>query len=550
MNAEPYSSTTLGTVSLDPEPSKSCASRRETVAFRLVFVAVLVAGLFVRIELIDRLGLHFDEAMHFVAAKQTNMSDVLAESRRHTHPPIAFLVFHAFRGLGDTETAVRLPSLLFFVTAFLSGFAWLRTQYDRWPALFGVALLCGSLPFAQLSVQMRGYTFLLTVVFSALLLRDRFLETRSIPALVGSTACLLIALFTHYSIALLLLVLGIATLVRLAGRDYSWRTRLAWCGSQLVLLGGCVGLLSHVSGFQNGETGRTLWLGWLRDSAFDPNVTSPVALPFLRGLEFLAFLVGGPAWMVLLAMLPLGWVHAVRSTWRETRNGWAAAERGLLLVLPWVVALTAFALRIYPIGRTRHPMWLLPFVIAAVASALVPFFRRRPVVTASVATIGLATWFVTYTLPPFTSPVRPTDSPAGMRAVAVAIREHVPVGGTLLTDQSTRYQLEFYLAGSEVSSERERSDGFVEHEMDGRRVLVAPVFYAVELDHEKHSGALRRHMDAEGTWFLWINRGFPSDHPVNVLGQCGIERVLESHRIEESWLLRTPPPGNTSASDR
>ncbi len=538
-----------------PEPEKGDSQtgpRKDLlpgVAFVLAFAGVLGFGLVTRGMLIDMHAIHFDEAMHFVAAKQPNLPAVVAESRVHTHPPLAFVMFHAFRWTGDSETAARLPSLLFFVTSCIAGFAWLRSRFGSWPALFGVAVLCGSLPYAKLSCEMRGYTFLLTIVFGGLILRDRFLKSGSLPALAGSTLLLLAALFTHYSVALLLLVLGVTTLVHFGSRTSSRPAVVAWCLSQGVLLAGCGVLYSHVRHFQSSETaGPSLWNDWLQDSAFDPESTAPPLLTLGHGLEFLAFLVGGPAWILLIVLASVGVVHTIRRTERDGHSRWIAVAEALLIALPWIVALSAFHARVYPIGRTRHSMWLLPFLLAGVASGLAASMERWPRATVLAATLLVGTWFTFYTLPPLRQTPPEFDRPTALHELAEAIREHVPEGERLITDVSTRYQLEFYLAGPEVTHGETLAGDFTEYAMDGRRVLVAPVFYAAQFDSNTHSDDLAKHIDRSGTWMLWANRGFETDHPRFVLAQCGIRKAVEVRRAGASWLVKALPPVNTPVS--
>lgn len=510
--------------------------------FVLACAVVLAAGLYTPLATIGREALQFDEAMHFVAARQPSVGRVVANSRRYTHPPGAFLFFHTFRGLGHSEGAARLPSLIFFGASFVMGIVWLRAEHGNWPALASAAILVGSRPYVRLAVEMRAYTFLMTVLFTALWLRVRFLRTGSWPALAGSTLCFGVAVLTHYSVALLLLVVGIATLVRFLGGTSSGSTVAAWCASQVALMGVCLFAASHALGFRGSEIAANLWIDWLANSSFDPTRTSPFALTLLRTCEFLGFLVGSPAWVLLVLVVVLGAFILATSSGDSQPNGggWLRAERLVLILLPWLIAMLAFHLRVYPIGRTRHSMWVLPFLLYGIAAGVVPIARRWPRLNAGIVLTAFGVWFVMHTLPELSRPIRALDRPEALRTFASAVREHVPEGGIVLTDESTMHQLGFYLAGPEAGSQRDLGDRWIEHEMADRRIVEMPVFYAAQVDRRLRE-RLASFLESDGAWIVWMNRGFPTDRPEEVLPRLGIRTVAELHTAGDSWLIRLHP---------
>ncbi|HAW31861.1 MAG TPA: hypothetical protein DCY03_27780, partial [Planctomycetaceae bacterium] len=121
--------TTVASASIETEAqndeTRGSDSSQETSVSVVIWLSVLViilVGIVIRVNLLDLLFLGYDEAMHFQAARATNVADVMQASRIYTHPPLIFLFYHYWMILGDSEWLLRLPSLLFCVPALVFGF--------------------------------------------------------------------------------------------------------------------------------------------------------------------------------------------------------------------------------------------------------------------------------------------------------------------------------------------------------------------------------------------------------------------------------------------
>lgn len=213
-----------------------------------IALLILLAGLPLRWDLARRIYLEPDESMYFQAANEPTWTGTWEACKIHTHPPLAFLIYHPWLAFGKSEVLLRLPSIVFGAIATWIGYLWLVRKTDRRAALVAIFVLTFSMPVLHVESQMRSYSFLLTFVFGALWFNERFRETGSVRFVIGECLCLLLGLLTHYATAWVIGVLGVIGLIRaLAWGLQSTGTR-AWVVSQIALAGGmCVVLLSSCS---------------------------------------------------------------------------------------------------------------------------------------------------------------------------------------------------------------------------------------------------------------------------------------------------------------
>src|SRR5271167_3369326 len=78
----------------------------------LLPVFVLIAGLIARIVPASRLFLDPDEALHNLLASQATVGRAWAAALTNAHPPLLIIVLYFWRGLGQSELWLRLPSVL------------------------------------------------------------------------------------------------------------------------------------------------------------------------------------------------------------------------------------------------------------------------------------------------------------------------------------------------------------------------------------------------------------------------------------------------------
>ena len=483
------------------------ADARETslVVWGLV-AGIILVGLLFRAQLLDAFYLDFDESMHFQAAREATLQDTWIASRIHTHPPLVFLFYHLWLNFGDSEIMLRLPALIFSISALVFAFLWLREVTGVRPAVVGLVFLTFSMPMVHLGAQMRGYTLLLTFMFAALFFHERFLQRHSLAALITSAVCLGLAMLTHYTTAWLMLALGVLTLLRVISGTLPRKLVIAWAMVQVVLLGECAALyFGHVRAFVNSDTQDAMWAFWLRDSQYTLQNTNPLMIPLLRLLEFIKFTSGAFGLLIAILIVP-GVIRLGKVAYQRTGSSWISVERALLIVLPMIVAMLLFQFRIYPLGHTRHSMWLIPFVALGISAASLFLFTRRSLWRNSVLAGVMLLWVMSYAAP-MVWKYETTQTPEMMERFVSLIKQTVPEGEVILTDDSTRNVLEYYLVGREVIHGKPLGGGYIEYKMGNYRVVTIPRFhffmYQFRKDWKNYLAALEESA-REPLWVVYL----------------------------------------------
>lgn len=480
--------------------------QRTSPAVWFLVTGIILTGLVFRARLLDTFYLDFDESMHFQVARETSLKDVWLASRIHTHPPLIFLFYHFWLNVGDSEVILRLPALLFSGSALFLGYLWLREMVGEKPALVGLVFLTFSMPMVHLGAQMRSYTLLLTIIFAALILNERFLKKKSAIALIMSTACLALALLTHYTTAWLMLTLGILTLIRVIAGTLPRKLVAIWVLTQILLLGVCVALyLGHVRTFVDSHTQADLWDFWLWDSDYTVQNTEAWKIPLMRLLEFFKFTAGFMGPLIALCLLP-GAIRFGKEAYLRTGSSFIAIERGMLILLPMLLAMLLFQFRIYPLGHTRHSMWLIPFVALGLSASTLFLFQHRGLWKNVALASVLGFWIVNYTVP-IVFKFNTTQTPETAQRFVRLIQDTVPAGEVILTDESTRNVLEYYLSGRQVTHAKQLKGGYTEYQMGKYRVVTIPKFhffmYQFRKDWDNYLSAFKESAKAP-VWVVYL----------------------------------------------
>lgn len=493
-------------------------SKHSSLGLWFLVFAIILVGLVFRAHLLDLLYLDFDESMHFQAARELTLSDAFQASQIHTHPPLIFLFYHYWINLGDSEVMLRLPALIFSVSALYFAFLWLRDLVGERPALVGLVFLTFSMPMIHLGAQVRGYTLLLTFMFAALYFHERFQSRQSLPALIGCGVCLGLAMLTHYTAAWLILVLGIISLIHVVSGAFSRRIVISWMVVQLVLLSLCIVLYYfHVRNFVNSETKTAMWDFWLQDSDYTLKNTAAWKIPLMRTLDFIKFTTGFMGLFAALCVV-IGTIKLGVDTYRKSGSFRIAAERVLLIVLPLCVAMLLFQFRIYPLGHTRHSMWLIPFIALGLSASTLMLASFKRIWRDVIVSLILLFWVSNYAVP-VTWGVETADTPENARQFVDLIKETVPKGQVILTDDSSRNVLEYYLVGREPIHGKPLGGGYVEYQMGNYRVVTIPKFhfylYRFGRDWKNYVAALGP-AASEPVWVVYFGYGLPEAKPENL----------------------------------
>lgn len=524
----------------DHQLTSESSNNRSSLAVWLLIAGIILSGLVFRFLLLNAFFLDFDESMHFQVAREASLSDAWVASRIHTHPPLVFLFYHYWIALGDSEMMLRLPALLFSIPALVLSFLWFREILGERPALMGLTFLTFSMPIIHLGALMRGYMVLLTFIFAALYFQERFYKTHSLRALAGSCSCLILAMLTHYSTAWLILALGILTLMRVCSGTMTRQMIVGWGVSQFVLLGVCIALyFGHVRNFVQSETQTEMWDFWLKDSAFDPTSTNPVYLAMLRVMEFIQYL-SGPLWIFLTGFVLAGMLILFKKGTQEYRSKWIVLERGMLVLLPFLLAMFLFHFRIYPVGHTRHSIWLTPFVGLALAAGIWPLFKRPSAVKNFLTVVFILLWINSFAYPSVWK-LKTTQTPQMARQMVSVLKQTIPAGETILTDDSTRNVLEYYLVGRSIIHGKSLGGGYTEYEMAGYRVITIPKFHFYIFNIETDWSNFKAIFGPDSTKPLWlVYLGFETSdsHPSNVFKRFPPGKIIKRASFLDNQILQ------------
>lgn len=525
-----------------PDKSVSSGDKQTASLTRrswIIATLVILAGLPFRIALLDRFYLDSDEAMHFQAALEPTIGGALQASQSYTHPPLIFLAYHFWLPFADNELMLRLPSLILGVAAQYLAFVWLKQMTGPRGALVGLVLLTFSMPIIHLSAQMRGYPLLWCFHFSALIFFQRFLERRRASDLTLYTICLMLALSTHYSTAWLILTLGICGLINVIGRRPGTRFSVMWVGAQLSLLAACLTAYRfHISSFVGSSTQADLWDFWLHDNRFAHSPGGQFSLLVMMGIRFLSY-VSGQLWPLLAIAIPIGVSSLIQIVHEQTHSRSAVPVVASMAVLPFLLSGILLLARVYPLGPTRHSLWLMPFVLVTVAAVSNRLFVRFPRMAGTgMICLGLC-WIWLYPgRAVFATSTNQT--PELMRRTIVELEKHVPQGATIVTDEATRNVLAYYLSPRIVCSPVSLGGGYTQYRMAGYRIVTVPEFYLFACCMRNDVDTFRQalgHSNGDAYWIVYLGFAHPDNRPEFILPRFPAGRTIAAYSIGDNQII-------------
>lgn len=219
---------------------------------------ILCTGFALRCALASVEPLNTDEGYFYHIGNQPTAFDTWKQSQVTAHPPLFYFVVRYWELLGSSELFLRiLPAALGVLAAFMM-YRWICSLLNQRSAgVFALVFAsCAPFPLA-LSIELRQYTLLLLLAFSALYFFER--QRYYLTALFCSAAIL-----THYSAIFLLPYFPLLLLVRhYLLRRFDWRSIYRACLPLLFPIAVFTALyLTHIRHFSPDETrdARENWL--------------------------------------------------------------------------------------------------------------------------------------------------------------------------------------------------------------------------------------------------------------------------------------------------
>jgi hypothetical protein len=364
------------------------ASPRIAASWRLLdryggLAVVLVAALPVRLVGFKTWWLNPDEGIYYSLVTRSTWSGFWSEVTANAHPPLYYLLLRFSGHLTWDFLWLRALSLVWGLLAVYA--VWLAARelggLGRSGTVAGLvaALVVAFAPgLVALSQVMRPYTMQLALLAGALWLLLRHLRTDEVRPLAGYLCLLCLALLTHYSSVLALAVFG--AVVALDGLERGWRRpgwrRLAGVHVLPVLLLGAL-YVFHLGPLMSSELADEALDGWLSH-----------------------YMVGSPreAWLAVMgfqSLLGTAWIRGPLVVLTVVGVVVAAVRRERLALVLGLAAFTlgvaAAATGAYPLGSTRHSVWLVTFAAPLLGwlAGTLTSLSRRVAVPAVVALVVL-----------------------------------------------------------------------------------------------------------------------------------------------------------------
>lgn len=376
-----------------------------------------------------------DEAIFWSVAHSASFAEIHAFLFSDTeHPPGFFYLLHGLVQLRDGLDWLRLPALLAGTLLVPLGFFWCRALGGLAAGVVAGLVLALSTTLIEQSAVVRPYTLQVLMLLGALLALERYRARRGRAALVVYSGATTLAIALHYGS-----ILALAPIAALLGGwwlrgELDRRSLVALAIAQLPILAllawvFTVHLLPFVLGGVLEASVRELWLP-------EQYASGPV-----EGLRLLSTRVASTLGLRPGAALP-GALFGFGIALAGVRRRWD------VVLLATSAALAAIVLSwagLYPLGHTRHSLYLAPFVVLPLATGLGSLLadRRTAARVAGGLLLGILCYQQVTSLARVSAAIERKGSGERVvtREAAWKLREHLAgVGaeaGLVLTDDQT-----------------------------------------------------------------------------------------------------------------
>lgn len=410
-----------------------------------IATGVVALGFAWRLWLAQATFFNTDEAWHFVLANQPSAGLAYRASLTISHPPLLILLLHFWSRLGTSNLVLRLPSVVaggLFCWIF---YRWLTLAAGRAAAWAGLIFATFLGPMISTSAEVRQNPLLLMFALAAIYWFDYALSADSAAAMVGSSACLWLAMLSHYSAFFVAGALGVYSIVRLFEQRPSIAVTLSWLAGQIagVILAGFL-YKTHLRRLRTLLNQALLPQQYLSSSYFHRGQDH--LLPFLyRGTFGVFRFVFGQTQIGQIAavLFAAGAILLFLGKGSPTRA--RARALGVLLLLPFALNWVAAAGGLYPFGRMRQCMFLAIFCLAGVSVCLSRIVSGRATLAAALALAIVVPCQLFGTLEDRDAFPLAEQRHEHMDQAIQFIRREVLPGDVILTDKATSYQLLHYL---------------------------------------------------------------------------------------------------------
>lgn len=457
----------------------------------LAVLVVMASGLAIRIAAIRGTYLGSDEALHFQLVNVSSVADVYRATLTNAHPPLFFFLLHFWRLVDSSEFFLRLLPALLGTAVLGVAYRWADRLFEKSAAFFTLTLLAFSPALVSLSAEVRGYTLLLFLMASALLVLERAIETRLAVSMACFSGLLYLAILTHYSALWFTLAAFAYVLIRIRGERPPARLIATWLGFQV----GAAALyaflyFSHLVNLRGGGLEQVMKMN--RAEIFHSAQDGVLDFVARQTSAFFRALLGSRAAAVVGVVAVAAGIFLLALRKRPA---------ALLLALPFLLGAAAGLAGLYPYGGNRHSSHLLLFAAGAIGVAAAAASRRLwPALLLGIF-LGWASWS--------SRPDPPVRDLAHMSAAIDAIRSNAPAGSLLFGDRHSGLTLSYYLGGSDYFRENPRRLPFWKSGAGGYRLIGS---YAWVFNPNRFASELERLIEAyrlppgQRVWIVHLGR--------------------------------------------
>jgi hypothetical protein len=411
-----------------------------------IALAVVVAGLGLRVFIASRSYLNPDEALHYVLINQRSAFDAYEAGRlTSAHPPLFYLILYFWHFLGQSELMLRMPSVIMGAAFCWVAFKWMGTVLSKPASLMGIIFCAFSPAMLALSTEVRGYTLMLLCMASALYFLARAFEGKSSSRMWCFSISLYFAILSHYSVLFFTLGVGLTVLARIADSHLPRKVVITWFVGQFGALALCAFLyLTQVSKVKNS---MDMWAMPYDTAYFHAERENIFEFTIRNTLKIFMYLFGQPyAARILFLCFIAGFAILFGRDLLSRREGSPSTRLGILLLFPFVAVWGAGIAGFYPYAGTRHTVFLAPLVIAGASYLLAAISGQRLWAGLLIASVLMAL-SNTSKLPAEPTVSESHDSPAVMTSAIRYMEQTIPRGDLILVDYQSSLPLIYYFCG-------------------------------------------------------------------------------------------------------
>jgi len=411
---------------------------------RITIPLLVVAGFVLRWWYARDLALNPDDALHYLIAKSENW---FHESLPDQHPPLYYGLLHLVQRVSDSETALRLISMISGSLMPWVMYCWLKFRGETQGALLAFLVLQYSPNLVSQSTQLRGYPLMMLLVALTLYWLEKAYRSARVRDLWLSGGFLYAALLTEHSAGFAAAGIGLFGLLRLP--EMTARFRWNWFALQAGGLAVCIALwVFIIAPQQHGDMSANIRNGYLSGGV--PAAGESIWNFAIKSIaKQFAYAASSPeSGAILLGLFAAGLV----SLWRQKE-----VARAALWLSPFVVGIGLASLALHPFGRSRHTVVMSLFCLAGASAGYGWLRGMLPRLHPWVAVLVIGVMWVTR-VPDQHDWHWPAASRDQLIQSFAKIPQIVPARGKILADRETMHLLRYYVLDHRISFSRHEAN--------------------------------------------------------------------------------------------